>query len=143
MEVATVSALKATMPAMLRRLRVGRSPILIVSTGRPQAVLQDVVSYESMQEAIAMLRLMMQSERSIAAGRGSSAKAILARMRARIRSRSAEVVNVCAPLIIAPRASPRTQHRCPCMRTVLISRITLRADRGRVDIAAWDSCASR
>ncbi|MCK6488134.1 MAG: type II toxin-antitoxin system Phd/YefM family antitoxin [Planctomycetes bacterium] len=89
MDVQPVSALKATMPAVLRRLHEQRRPLLIVSKGRPEAVLQDVASYESTQDAIALLKMMLQSERSVAAGRGSSTKDVLARLRARVRSQAA------------------------------------------------------
>lgn len=89
MDVQPVSALKATMPAVLRRLREQRRPLLIVSKGRPEAVLQDVASYEDTQDAIALLKMMLQSERSVAAGRGSSTKVVLARLRARVRSQAA------------------------------------------------------
>jgi prevent-host-death family protein len=88
MDVQSISALKATMPAVLRSLRERRRPLLVVSNGRPQAVLQDVASYESTQDAIALLKMMVQSERSVSAKRGSSTKDVLARLRARARGQA-------------------------------------------------------
>ena len=86
MDVQPISALKATMPAVLRALRESRRPVLVVSKGRPQAVLQDVASYEGTQDAIALLKMMLQSERSVATKRGSRTKDVLARLRARVQA---------------------------------------------------------
>jgi prevent-host-death family protein len=87
MDVIAVSALKADMPAILRELQESRNSVLVVSKGQPQAVLQDVASYQKTQDAIALLKIMLQSEKSVAAGRGSSTKAVMGRLRARVKSR--------------------------------------------------------
>ncbi len=89
MDVQPVSALKATMPAVLRRLRESQRPVLVVSKGRAQAVLQDVASYERTRDAIALLKMMLQSEKSVAAKRGSSTADVLARLRSRVRAQAA------------------------------------------------------
>ena len=86
MDVQPISALKATMPAVLRSLRENRRPVLVVSKGRPQAVLQDVASYNNTQDAIALLKMMLQAEKSVTAKRGSSTTTVLARLRARVRA---------------------------------------------------------
>jgi len=91
MDVQPISSLKATMPAVLRSLRESRRPVMIVSKGRPQGVLQDVASYEGTQNAIALLKMMLQSERSVAAKRGSSTKEVLARLRARVRAQAQSI----------------------------------------------------
>ncbi len=93
MDVQPISALKATMPAVLRSMRENRRPVLVVSKGRPQAVLQDVASYEGTQDAIALLKMMLQSEKSVAAKRGSSTKDVLARLRARARAQAEAVAS--------------------------------------------------
>jgi len=69
-------------------MRENRRPVLIVSKGRPQAVLQDVASYEGTQDAIVLLKMMVQPEKSLAAKRGSSTKEVLARLRARVRAQA-------------------------------------------------------
>ena len=88
MDVQPISALKATMPAVLRAMRENRRPVMVVSKGKPQAVLQDVASYESTQDAIALLKMMVQSERSVASNHGSSTKAVLARLRNRVKAQA-------------------------------------------------------
>jgi PHD/YefM family antitoxin component YafN of YafNO toxin-antitoxin module len=89
MDVKPVSALKAGMPAVLKDIQLNHHSVLVVSKGQPQAVLQDVASYQGTQDAIALLKMMLQSERSVAAKRGSSTKAVLARLRARVQARVA------------------------------------------------------
>jgi len=76
------------MPAVLRNLRENRRPVMVVSNGKPQAVIQDVASYEGTQDAISLLKMMLQSERSISAKHGSSTKSVLARLRARVRGQA-------------------------------------------------------
>ena len=87
MDVKAVSALKANMPAVLKGLQESRNPVLVVSKGLPQAVLQDVASYKKTQDALALLKIMLQSEKSVVAGRGSSTRAVMERLRAKVRSR--------------------------------------------------------
>jgi prevent-host-death family protein len=87
-DVQAVSALKATMSTVLRGLREHRRPVLVVSNGVPQAVLQDVASYEGIQDAIALLKMMLLSVRSVAAGRGSPHRAVITRLRQRVAART-------------------------------------------------------
>ncbi len=88
MDMQPISTLKATMPAVLRQLRENRRPVMVVSNGKPQAVIQDVASYEGTQDAISLLKMMIQSERSVSAKDGSSTKSVLARLRARVRGQA-------------------------------------------------------
>ena len=88
MDMQPISTLKATMPAVLRNLRENRRPVMVVSNGKPQAVIQDVASYEGTQDAISLLKMMIQSERSVSAKAGSSTKSVLARLRARVRGQA-------------------------------------------------------
>jgi prevent-host-death family protein len=87
MDVKAVSALKADMPGVLKRIQASHNPVLVVSNGQPQAVLQDVASYQSTQDAIALLKIMLHSEQSVSSGRGSSTNDVAARLRARIKTR--------------------------------------------------------
>jgi prevent-host-death family protein len=86
MDVQPVSALKARMPAVLRGLRESHRPVLVVSNGRPQAVLQDVAAYEGTQDAIALLKMMLHAEKSVTAQRGSGTREVLSRLRERVRA---------------------------------------------------------
>ena len=112
MDMQPVSALKATTPAMLRALKTRRRPILVVSNGVPRAVLQDVASYERTQDAIALLKMMLQSEQSVAARRGSSTKDVVARLRARAE---APTSGARARAVIW---TPEAEGRCPAQSSI-------------------------
>jgi prevent-host-death family protein len=88
MDIKAISALKADMPAVLRDIQENHNPVLVVSKGRPQAVLQDIASFQGTQDAIALLKIMLQSEQSVSAGRGCSTKKVIARLRARLKART-------------------------------------------------------
>lgn len=87
MKVKAVSALKADMPGVLRAIQQSHQPVLVVSNGKPQAVMQDVASYQKTQDAIALLKIMLHAEQSVTAGRGSSTAAVAERLRARAKAR--------------------------------------------------------
>ena len=87
MDVKSISALKADMPSILRGIQASRSPLLVVSNGHPQAVLQDIASYQNTQDAIALLKMMLQSEQSVVQDKGSSTKEVGVRLRARLSAR--------------------------------------------------------
>lgn len=87
MDIHAVTSLKTTMPAVLKRLHEHRQPVLLVSHGKAQAVLQDVATYQGTQDALALLKMMIQSEQSVKAGRGSTTKDVLARLRNQVRAR--------------------------------------------------------
>jgi prevent-host-death family protein len=78
---------KTGMNDVLREIQQNHQPILVVSNGRPRAVLQDVASYQETQDALALLKMLLLPERSIAGRRGSGTKAVAARLRARLRNR--------------------------------------------------------
>lgn len=88
LDVKPVSELKATMPQVLKQLQSGHKPLLIVSNGQPQAVLQDVASNQQTQDALVMLKMMVHSERSVTEGRGSSTKQVLLRLRQRVANQA-------------------------------------------------------
>ncbi len=89
MSVKAVSALKAGMPAVLKSIKESRHPVLVVSKGQPQAVLQDVESYQETQDALALLKLLLHAEKSVAAKRGLSTAAVRTRLLARVTARTA------------------------------------------------------
>mgnify|MGYP000497563434 CR=1 FL=1 len=88
MDIQPISALKATKPAVFRPLRENQRPVLVVSKGRPQAVLQDVADYQGTQNALSLLKMLLQSEKSVTDKRGSNTKEMLARLRARVRDQA-------------------------------------------------------
>lgn len=64
-QVKSISYLKANAAEMLQQLAELREPVLITQNGEAKAVLQDVVSYEEMQETLALLKLLALGDREV------------------------------------------------------------------------------
>lgn len=60
-----------------------REPVIITQDGNVKAVLLDMESYQSMQDAINMLRLLRLSERDVAAGNCRTAEKVFANLKSK------------------------------------------------------------
>jgi prevent-host-death family protein len=60
-----ISYLKANAAEVLKHLAEQREPFLITQNGEARAVLQDIVSYESTQETLALLKILALGNREI------------------------------------------------------------------------------
>lgn len=78
-----VSCLKANAAQMLRTMNEDHKPIVITQNGEARTVLQDFVSYEAIQETLALLKLVALARGDIAAGRAAPADAVIDRLRTR------------------------------------------------------------
>ena len=63
-----ISFLKAHAAEIVRTIGEEREPMVITQNGEARGVLQDTESYESMKAAIAILKLVVQSEEDIRKG---------------------------------------------------------------------------
>jgi prevent-host-death family protein len=68
-DIAPITELRRDAAALIERAQEQRSPIVITQNGRATAVLQDVESFEQDQRAFALLKLALQGDSDIAAGR--------------------------------------------------------------------------
>jgi len=68
-QIKPISYVKAHAAEILDRLRETQEPLIITQNGEAKAVLQDIKSYETMQETIAMLQIVAQAEHDIAEGK--------------------------------------------------------------------------
>lgn len=84
-QVKSISYLKANAAEMLQTLAEAREPVLITQNGEAKAVLQDVVSYEEMQETLALLKLLAMGERDIENGQVKPVDEVFADLRAQLR----------------------------------------------------------
>ena len=84
-QVKSISYLKANAAEMLQTLAAEREPVLITQNGEAKAVLQDVVSYEAMQETLALLKLLAMGDREIEAGQTEVADTVIASLRTELR----------------------------------------------------------
>lgn len=84
-QVKPISYLKAHAPEVIRGLSEGRDPLIITVNGEAKAVLQDIASYEEIQETLALLKLLAISEKSVEEGRVQSVEEAFADIRASVR----------------------------------------------------------
>ena len=84
-QVKSISYLKANAAEMLQTLAAEREPVLITQNGEAKAVLQDVVSYEAMQETLALLKLLAMGDKEIEAGQCEVAEVVINDLRAELR----------------------------------------------------------
>jgi prevent-host-death family protein len=68
-DIKPVTYLKSKAADLLRQVNENHRPIIITQNGEPRAVLQDPKSYESMRNAIGILKLISQGEEEIRAGK--------------------------------------------------------------------------
>ncbi|MFV0295833.1 MAG: type II toxin-antitoxin system Phd/YefM family antitoxin [Hyphomicrobiaceae bacterium] len=78
-----ISYLKAHSADLIRELGDGAPPLVITQNGEAKAVLQDVGSYETTQEALALLKLLALGRDEVAAERTQPVKGLADRIRSR------------------------------------------------------------
>ena len=79
------AGVEAKLPAKaLKAFRIAKAPVVLLTRGKPTMVVQDYVAFTEQRESLLMLKLVVQSERSISAGRTSPTKAVMSRLRARV-----------------------------------------------------------
>jgi prevent-host-death family protein len=84
-QVKPITHLKTHAAEVLLQLAERREPLVITQNGEAKAVLQDVASYEEMQETLALLKLLAIGNREVEEGRTGSLAEVGKRLRAGIR----------------------------------------------------------
>jgi prevent-host-death family protein len=79
--VKPISYMKAHAAEMIREVAEGRRTYVITQHGEAKAVLQDLESYEQLQESVALLKMLAQSDRSLAAGHTRPVNEVLTDLR--------------------------------------------------------------
>lgn len=85
-QIKPISYLKANAAEVLSNLAESREPLVITQNGEAKAVLQDVVSYEETQEAIALLQILALGRQQVQAGQTESLEDVKAEIRREWRS---------------------------------------------------------
>jgi prevent-host-death family protein len=88
--VKPISYVKSHMSEILENITDKRNKIVITHNGEARAVLQDIKSYEQMQESLALLKMLAMSTRSMEQGKGSSSKKAFSDVRKRVQERFPE-----------------------------------------------------
>lgn len=89
-QIKPISYLKANAAEVLLELASTREPMIITQNGEAKAVIQDVASYEQIQETLALLKILALGKKDIEAGRVRPAAEVLAGLRAKYKARAAE-----------------------------------------------------
>lgn len=76
-----ISYLKANAAEVLQRLAEDRTPLVITQNGEARAVMQDVASYEAIQETLALLKVLALGSRQIEDGKVVFATKVIERLR--------------------------------------------------------------
>ena len=82
-----ISYLKAHAAEIVRTLGDRREPLIITQNGEAKVVMQDIDSYEQMQETVALLKILALGSRQIEAGQAQPAADVIARLRERQQAR--------------------------------------------------------
>ena len=86
-QVKPVSFLKAHASEIVRTLGDRGEPLVITQNGEAKVVLQDIDSFETTQETMALLKILALGNRQIEAGQVEPAADVIARLRERKRDR--------------------------------------------------------
>ena len=78
-----ISYLKANAAEVLKHLAEQREPFLITQNGEARAVMQDIASYESTQETLALLKILALGNREIEEGQVKPIADVARRIRAK------------------------------------------------------------
>ncbi len=81
--IKSISYLKANAAEVVRELAERREAMVITQNGEAKAVIQDVVSYETTQETMALLKILALGSRQIEEGKFVPAAEVIRRLRAR------------------------------------------------------------
>jgi prevent-host-death family protein len=83
-DIQPVTYLKSHAANLLQQVNDTHRPLIITQNGVARGVLQDPESFESTKNALAMLKLMVQGETDIRAGRVADQNEVFSRIQARI-----------------------------------------------------------
>ena len=86
-QIKPISYLKAHAAAIVRTLKDKQEPLIITQNGEAKVVMQDIESYEQMQETIALLKILALGSRQIEAGQAQPASDVIAQLRERRQAR--------------------------------------------------------
>lgn len=86
-DIRPVTYLKSRTADLLKQVNETHRPVIITQNGEPRAVIQDPASYESMRNALGLLKLISQGEEDIRKGRVRPQEEVFARIERAITRR--------------------------------------------------------
>ncbi|HYL37118.1 MAG TPA: type II toxin-antitoxin system Phd/YefM family antitoxin [Bryobacteraceae bacterium] len=82
--VKPITYMKTHSAELVAEVNKKRSPVVITQNGSPRAVVMDVESYERVQDALKLLKLISQSEEALKKGRWLSQSQMARELRKRL-----------------------------------------------------------
>ena len=82
--IVSLSEFKSKAAQMLSEMKSGEHAIVLTQRGAASAVVQDFQAHQRLQDALVMLKLMVQGEADIAAGRTTPQDRVFADLEARL-----------------------------------------------------------
>ncbi|TLZ11658.1 MAG: type II toxin-antitoxin system Phd/YefM family antitoxin [Gammaproteobacteria bacterium] len=82
-QIKPISYLKANAAEVLRELEDQRKPLIITQNGEAKAVLQDVASYEEIQETLALLKILALGSQQVERGEVTPLSEVAKRLRSK------------------------------------------------------------
>ena len=86
-QIKPISYLKAHASEIVRTLGDHGEPLIITQNGEAKVVMQDIDTFERMQETMALLKILALGNRQIETGQVETAADVIARLRERKRDR--------------------------------------------------------
>lgn len=84
--VKPISYLKAHASELIREITTNQQTLIVTQNGEAKVVVQDIRSYERMQETLALLKILTRSKQDIAKGRSTSLDAAFHNLDKRIEA---------------------------------------------------------
>ena len=75
-DIRPITYLKARAADLMRQVNETRRPVIITQNGEPKAILQDPKSYESMRNALGLMKLIALGEEDVRKGNVRSQKEV-------------------------------------------------------------------
>ncbi|RJP75697.1 MAG: type II toxin-antitoxin system Phd/YefM family antitoxin [Desulfobacteraceae bacterium] len=89
-KVKPISYFKANAAEIIKNLHDNTGTMVITQNGEAKAVVQDIHTYENIQESLAMLKILAQSSKQIQEGKVRSAGQVLKKLEKKIQKDKAE-----------------------------------------------------
>ena len=83
-DIRPISYMKACAADLLNQVNSTHRAVVITQSGRARAILQDPVTYEQTRSAIGMLKLLVQGEQDVRAGRLHKQTEVFSRIEKRL-----------------------------------------------------------
>jgi len=80
-DIKPISYIKTNAADMMKYITENRNPIIITQNGEAKAALMDIESYQEMQDAFSLLKIIRLAERDIEKGNVKSADQVMTEMK--------------------------------------------------------------